>query len=99
MVVADWGQDGVDTDVPNAARMYDYYLGGLHNFPVDREMAQRVIGAYPPMLTAVQQGRAFLRRGVRYMARQGIRQFLDLGSGLPSVGNVHEIAQAEAPDA
>ncbi len=94
----DWGQDGVDTDVPNAARMYDYYLGGLHNFPADREMAQRVLGAYPLLPTVLQQNRAFLRRSVRYMVRQGIRQFIDLGSGLPTVGNVHEIAQSEAPD-
>ncbi|HCT76484.1 MAG TPA: hypothetical protein DGT23_07815 [Micromonosporaceae bacterium] len=95
----DWGQDGVDTDVPNAARMYDYYLGGLHNFPADREMAQRVVGAYPALPGVLQQNRAFLRRAVRYLVRQGIRQFLDLGSGLPTVGNVHEVAQAEAPDA
>lgn len=95
----DWGQDGVDSDVPNVARMYDYYLGGLHNFPADREMAQRVVGAYPALPAVLQHNRAFLRRAVRYMVRQGIRQFLDLGSGLPTVGNVHEIAQAEAPDA
>lgn len=95
----DWGQDGVDTDVPNAARMYDYYLGGLHNFPADREMAQRVVGAYPSLPAVLQQNRAFLRRAVRYMARNGVRQFLDLGSGLPTVGNVHEVAQQEAPDA
>ena len=95
----DWGQDGVDTDVPNAARMYDYYLGGLHNFPADREMAQRVVGAYPALPGVLQLNRAFLRRAVRYLVRQGIRQFIDLGSGLPTVGNVHEIAQAEAPDA
>jgi hypothetical protein len=95
----DWGQDGVDTDVPNVARMYDYYLGGLHNFPADREMAQRVVGAYPSLPAVLQQNRAFLRRAVRHLVRQGVRQFLDLGSGLPSVGNVHEIAQAAAPDA
>jgi S-adenosyl methyltransferase len=95
----DWGQEGVDSGVPNVARMYDYYLGGLHNFPADRDMAQRVVGAYPALPAVLQQNRAFLRRAVRYLVRQGIRQFLDLGSGLPSVGNVHEIAQAQAPDA
>lgn len=67
MVTADWGQDGVDTDVPNAARMYDYCLGGLHNFPVDRETAQRVVGAYPALPKVLQQNRAFLRRAVRYL--------------------------------
>src|SRR5678815_3268890 len=95
----DWGQDGVDSDVPNVARLYDYYLGGLHNFPADREMAQRGLRAYPDLPAVLQHNRAFLRRSVRYMVRHGIRQFLDLGSGLPSVGNTHEIAQAEAPDA
>src|SRR5688500_9784637 len=79
--------------------MYDYYLGGLHNFPADREMAQRVVSAYPQLPTVPAQNRAFLRRAVRYMVQQGIRQFIDLGSGLPTVGNVHEIAQSEAPDA
>jgi hypothetical protein len=79
--------------------MYDYYLGGLHNFPADREMAQRVVSAYPTLPGILQQNRAFLRRVVRYMVRQGIRQFIDLGSGLPTVGNVHEIAQSEAVDA
>ncbi len=85
--------------MPNAARMYDYYLGGLHNFPADREMAQRVVSAYPVLPGVLQQNRAFLRRAVRYLVRQGIRQFIDLGSGLPTVGNVHEVAQSESPDA
>lgn len=99
MRAQDWGQDGVDTDVPNVARMYDYYLGGLHNFPADREMAQRVVGAYPTLPGALRLNRAFMRRAVRHLVRAGIRQFIDLGSGLPTVGNVHEIAQQEAPDA
>ena len=90
----DWGQDGVDTDVPNVARMYDYYLGGLHNFPADREMAQRVVGAYPSLPAILKLNRAFLRRAVTYLAKAGIRQFIDLGSGLPTVGNVHEVAQS-----
>lgn len=95
----DWGQDGVDTDVPNVARMYDYYLGGLHNFPADREMAQRVVGAYPSLPAILKLNRAFLRRAVKYLAKAGIRQFVDLGSGLPTVGNVHEIAQSVDPEA
>ncbi|HEX6682524.1 MAG TPA: SAM-dependent methyltransferase [Candidatus Limnocylindrales bacterium] len=95
----DWGQDGVDTDVPNVARMYDYYLGGLHNFPADREMAQRVVGAYPTLPAILRLNRAFLRRAVTYLANAGIRQFLDLGSGLPTIGNVHEVAQSVDPEA
>jgi hypothetical protein len=95
----DWGQDGVDTDVPNVARMYDYYLGGLHNFPADREAAQRVVGAYPTLPAILKQNRSFLRRAVRYMVKAGIKQFLDLGSGLPTQGNVHEVAQSVDPEA
>jgi hypothetical protein len=81
------------------ARMYDYYLGGHHNFPVDREAAERVIAAFPDMPIVAQANRAFLRRAVRYLLNQGITQFLDVGSGIPTVGNVHEIAQALQPDA
>lgn len=89
----------MDTDLPNVARMYDYYLGGLHNFPADREMAQRVVGAYPSLPAVVRLNRAFLRRAVIYLAKAGIRQFIDLGSGLPTVGNVHEVAQSVDPEA
>lgn len=94
----DWGQDGVDSDVPNVARMYDYYLGGLHNFPADREMAQRVVGAYPTLPAILRLNRAFLRRAVRYLVEAGIDQFIDLGSGLPTARNVHEVAQSINPD-
>jgi SAM-dependent methyltransferase len=86
-------------DKPNAARMYDYYLGGSHNFAVDRELAQKVLQAWPDMPRAAQANRAFLRRAVRYLAGQGIGQFLDIGSGIPTVGNVHEVAQDAAHDA
>ena len=76
--------------------MYDYYLGGIHNFPADREAAKAV----GPMLPAIaRSNRAFLGRAVRYLTSIGIRQFLDLGSGIPTEGNVHEIAQAAIPDA
>ena len=94
-----WAPAELDLDRPNAARMYDYYLGGSHNFAVDRELAGRVLEAWPDMPRAAQANRAFLRRAVRYLAAQGIRQFLDIGSGIPTVGNVHEVAQAAAPDA
>jgi len=84
--------DSVDVQRPNVARMYDYYLGGSHNFAVDRQAAERVIAANPNTMAAARENRAFLVRVVRYCLDQGIRQFLDLGSGIPTAGNVHEIA-------
>ena len=84
---------------PSPARMYDYYLGGHHNFPVDRAAADKVIAAFPDMPLVAQANRAFLRRAVRFLTEQGITQFLDLGSGIPTVGNVHEVAQSLRPDA
>jgi len=80
-----------------AARMYDYFLGGVHNFAADRKAAQKIVADQPdvPMIAAA--NRAFLRRSVRYLTANGVRQFLDIGSGIPTVGNVHEIAQAAAP--
>ena len=94
-----WAPAELDLDRPNAARMYDYYLGGSHNFAVDRELAGQVLEAWPDMPRAAQANRAFLRRAVRFLADQGVRQFVDIGSGIPTVGNVHEVAQAAAPDA
>jgi hypothetical protein len=82
-----------------AARMYDYYLGGYHNFRADQEAAERVLDQFPHLTWVAKVNRAFLGRAVRYMVGQGIRQFLDLGSGIPTEGNVHEIAQKAAPDA
>jgi hypothetical protein len=82
-----------------AARMYDYYLGGFHNFRADQEAAERVLDQFPQLTWVAKVNRAFLGRAVRYMVDCGIRQFLDLGSGIPTVGNVHEIAQAAACDA
>jgi hypothetical protein len=89
----------IDVSRPSVARMYDYYLGGKDNYRVDREAVDRVAEAMPNVRQLVQENRAFLRRTVRYMARQGIRQFIDIGSGLPTVGNTHEIAQEINPDA
>ncbi len=89
----------VDLTVPNAARVYDYYLGGSHNFAVDRAMAEQAIRLWPEVPTIVRANRMFLHRAVRYLVDRGLRQFLDLGSGIPSAGNVHEIAQRGAPDA
>jgi hypothetical protein len=84
---------GIDISRPSVARMYDYYLGGKDNYRVDREAVDRVAQAMPEIRELAQENRAFLRRAVRFMARQGIRQFIDIGSGLPTVGNTHEIAQ------
>ncbi|WP_232660606.1 SAM-dependent methyltransferase [Pseudonocardia sp. TRM90224] len=89
----------VDPDRPNAARMYDYYLGGSHNFAADRAAAELAIAAAPWIRKATHDNRAFLSRAVRYCIGEGVDQFLDLGSGIPTVGNVHEVAQAMEPDA
>ncbi|WNV86562.1 SAM-dependent methyltransferase [Umezawaea sp. Da 62-37] len=91
--------EGIDLNRPSAARVYDYYLGGAHNFAVDRAMGEQAIGMWPDLPLIMQANRAFLRRAVRYCVAAGIRQFLDLGSGIPTVGNVHEVARLDAPDA
>jgi hypothetical protein len=89
-----WIPEHIALDKPNPARMYDYFLGGAHNFEVDRRAAERAIAIYPAFPLMMRVNRAFLRRAVRFLVAQGIDQFLDLGSGIPTVGNVHEIAQA-----
>ncbi|MGH3767837.1 MAG: SAM-dependent methyltransferase [Pseudonocardiaceae bacterium] len=94
----DWVPHGVDVTVPNAARVYDYWLDGAHNFPADREMANKVAQAVPSARDGARINRAFLRRAVRFMVDSGIHQFLDIGSGIPTVGNVHEIAQRANPE-
>ncbi|MEV1288621.1 SAM-dependent methyltransferase [Micromonospora sp. NPDC049679] len=94
----DWAPPEIDVDRPAVARVYDYYLGGLHNFAVDREFAAQVLQAMPDLPTHAQENRAFLRRAVRFLTAQGIDQFVDLGSGIPTVGNVHEVAQRADAD-
>jgi hypothetical protein len=90
----------IDTSKPHPARIYDYFLGGKDNFATDRETAMRSLEAWPGIRTGARANRAFLGRAVRYLAAEaGISQFLDIGSGLPSVGNVHEVAQAVNPAA
>ncbi len=90
----------IDTSKPHAARVYDFFLGGKDNFAADREVARQALEVAPSMRTAVRENRAFLGRAVRYLVKEaGITQFLDLGSGLPGVGNVHEVAQAVQPAA
>lgn len=94
-----WAPDGIDLTRPSAARVYDYFLGGAHNFAVDRALAERVVRITPDVGHTMRANRAFLRRAVRCLASAGIRQFLDIGSGIPTVGNVHEVAQEACPDA
>jgi hypothetical protein len=99
MDLPDWAPDDVETERPSAARVYDYLLGGSHNFAVDREAARMTIAIIPDTAAQAQANRAFLHRTVRYLVDQGVRQFLDVGSGVPTVGNVHEVAQKVEPDA
>jgi trans-aconitate methyltransferase len=87
-----------DTSVPNIARIYDYLLGGKDNFAVDRAVGEMVITTFPAMVQSARANRAFLGRVVRYLAGEaGIRQFLDIGTGMPTAGNTHEVAQQVAP--
>ncbi|REE96721.1 SAM-dependent methyltransferase [Thermomonospora umbrina] len=89
--------DSIDAGTPNVARMYDFYLGGKDNYEVDREMARQVMRHVPDLPFIARENRAFLRRAVRACVDAGVRQFVDLGAGLPTQGNVHEIAQGAAP--
>ncbi len=105
MAEADGGPDdegiaGLDTSVAHPARVYDYWLGGKDNFAADREAAERVLAAAPGLRYRVRANRAFLGRATRYLAAEaGLRQFLDIGTGIPAAGNTHEVAQRVAPDA
>ena len=93
----DWVPDGVDITVPNASRVYDYALGGFHNFAVDREFWERTELVVPGARFIAHANRAFLGRVVRSLVAGGVRQFLDIGSGIPTLGNVHEVAQQADP--
>lgn len=94
----DWVPEGIDLARPSAARIYDYWLGGTHNFAVDREIARTVTSVVPETAQIMQANRAFLHRAVGALVDLGVRQFLDLGSGIPTLGNVHEVAQRAAPE-
>lgn len=94
-----WAPEDVDLERPNAARVYDYLLGGAANFAKDREFGDRLLEIVPEAAMAAQLNRAFLRRAVKFCLENGIRQFLDIGSGIPTNGNVHEIAQQTDPSA
>jgi SAM-dependent methyltransferase len=93
----DWVPDGIEVTVPNDARAYDYLLGGYHNFAVDRAFVDRMETIAPGAIAHGHANRAFVGRSVRWLVDAGIRQFLDIGSGIPTLGNVHEVAQAAAP--
>jgi hypothetical protein len=87
-----------DTSVAHIARVYDYWLGGKDNFEADRTAGEEALAAYPDLVSSVRANRAFLARGVRFLAADaGIRQFLDIGTGIPSANNTHEVAQSVAP--
>ncbi|MFB4280101.1 MULTISPECIES: SAM-dependent methyltransferase [unclassified Nonomuraea] len=91
---------GIDTSKPSVARVYDYFLGGKDNYEIDRHVATAALQIAPDAPEAAQSNRQFLRRTVRHLAAEaGVRQFLDIGSGLPTQGNVHEVAQSAAPGA
>ncbi len=96
-------QDGLPAEIdlsrPSAARVYDYFLGGAHNFEIDRQLAEQIASMTPNLAGTMRAGREFLRRAVRVLLHEGIDQFLDIGSGIPTVGNVHEVAQAVNPNA
>lgn len=98
MTAGQWASDA-DTTRPSTARMYDYFLGGSHNFAADREAAEQVIQAVPNVREIARANRAFLRRAVSHLLDQGITQFLDIGSGIPTAGNVHDITAQYRPDA
>jgi S-adenosyl methyltransferase len=92
------GRPGFDTSVAHQARMYDYWLGGKDNFAADRRAAEEALAAYPGMAHLARSNRAFLARVVRYLAGEaGVRQFLDIGTGIPTASNTHQVAQETAP--
>lgn len=94
-----WIPDRLPLERPSPARIYDYVLGGYHNFEQDRAVAADLFKRYPDLALAAHANRSFLRRAVLWLIEQGCNQFLDLASGLPTVGNVHEVAQATNPGA
>ncbi len=89
----------IDTSAAHPARVYDYWLGGTENFAADRAAGDEAIAAFPGIVAAVRANRAFLARAVGYLAAAGVRQFLDIGTGIPTAGHTHEVAQRAAADA
>lgn len=95
----EWAPESVNLQVPSAARVWDYFLGGSHNFAVDREVAEAAIAMKPDMPQLAKAVRIYLRRATEAIAQAGVTQFLDIGSGIPTVGSVHEVAREVNPDA
>ncbi len=95
----EWVPAGVDTKRANPARVYDYWLGGTHNFLADQDLGRSLAAVEPNVRVIARANRAFIGRAVRFLAAAGIRQFLDIGSGIPTQGNVHEVAQQASPAA
>src|SRR5580693_9554739 len=94
------GKPRIDTTVAHSARVHDYWLGGKDNFAADRAAGDAVIAAYPGIVASVRANRAFLARAARFLAAEaGLRQFLDIGTGIPAANNTHEVVHAAAPDA
>ncbi|MGH3240733.1 MAG: SAM-dependent methyltransferase [Spirillospora sp.] len=89
----------IDISVPHSARIWNYWLGGKDNYPVDRDAGERFLEVFPGMRQGAQASRGFLTRSVRFLAEAGLRQFLDVGTGLPTADNTHQVAQRIAPDA
>jgi hypothetical protein len=95
----DEGRPEIDTTVPHSARIWNYWLGGSDNYPVDRQAGEQTIAVLPEIVDIARASRQFLVRVVRYLAADaGIRQFLDIGTGLPTVNNTHQVAQQVAPE-
>ncbi len=95
----EWAPAGLDVTRPSAARIYDYFLGGAHNFESDRQLADQITRVTPTVAETARASRHFLRRAVTFLVEAGVRQFLDIGSGIPTAGNVHEVAGARASGA
>ncbi|MFE9935553.1 SAM-dependent methyltransferase [Streptomyces hirsutus] len=89
----------IDTGKPHPARMYDWFLGGKDNYPVDEELGRRLVGFAPVIPVMARMNRAFMHRATRWVAGRGVRQFLDVGTGIPTEPNLHQVAQKVAPDA
>ncbi|MFD0885746.1 SAM-dependent methyltransferase [Streptosporangium algeriense] len=94
-----WVTPDVDTERPSIARLYDYLLGGTHHLEVDRRLGREAIKAAPGLVLLIRENRKFLRRAVRYALEQGVDQFLDIGSGIPTRGSIHETARKAGSDA
>ena len=99
MTEADQVPPGLDPGIPSPARIYDYLLGGENNFPADRAAAEQIMQAVPEIRDAAWSNRGFHQRAAKWIAERGVRQFIDIGSGLPTVGNTHEVVQQVAPGA